>query len=147
MSQRLGVGPKYQEYIEEKHVIRDDTIPLRIVIDMDVYGGKGIVVIEECSYGLVVSFPEKVEGDAAMIDLYYASDEHKENVDLVETGPPQFLVSSPSQTADPVGRVRFFPEGTVIDFELGVEEFKLKDSSMGFEETVYGYPRESNEEE
>lgn len=108
---------------------------LRLVFSFDRPEAKGTIILEESAYGLYVLCPDiHPELPVALLDLYYPSPEAQD----IPGGPPlQIELFSPTQTEDPLGQARCFPDGTRVRFEFGVTELKpgnaLADKEFGYE--------------
>ena len=88
---------------------------LRLIFEFDRPEAKGVIVLEECSYGLFVICPAvHPELPVALLDLFYASPEGRKG----HAGPPlQIEFLSPLETDDPLGQVRYYPNGTRVHLE------------------------------
>lgn len=104
------------DFIETEHDFR-----LEFKFDSD--DAKGTIILEQDEYGLAVYCPEVSEGRVALLDLFYKSPNGQKYPER-PTPPFQIVFDSPNQTDDPLGRVRFFPEDTRVDFMQGVQEIK-----------------------
>lgn len=110
---------------------------LRLEFKFDKDEAKGTIVLKPSAYGLDVYCPEVHEEPLALLDLFYAS---PSAIDAeYEAVPFQIVFDSPKQSGDPLGRVRFFPEGTRVDFEQGVQEI-VSGPALHLKE--FGYPPE-----
>ena len=106
-----------------------------LVITFDQPAARGTVILRECAYGLEIILPEVSPIPVAGLDFWHTSPEGQANRDADDPAPVgQIIVHSPAQHDDPVGRVRFFPARTSIDFEMGV---RSEGSPSG---PVWGYP-------
>lgn len=106
-----------------------------LVITFDQPEARGTVILRECAYGLEVILPDVSPWPVAVLDFWHTSEAgqfERERDDPAPVG--QIIVHSPAQHDDPVGRVRFFPARTIVDFELGV---RSAGSPFG---PVWGYP-------
>lgn len=115
----------------------DPAARMTIELSIDSEEGKGTIVLEESGYGWGLCFPELFGGNPrnplsysriALLDLYYNSPAHKENLDGApdEKPPFQIIVDSPRQTDDPFAHVQFFPEGTKIVTDPGMAQIEGK---------------------
>ena len=101
---------------------------VRLALRLNKPEAKGTLILVEDSYGFWLECPDVHREPVALLDLFYASPEaQSEGLQ----GPPfQIVLHSPVQTEDPMGRARFYPAGTLVDFEQGVT----------CQEAVYHYP-------
>lgn len=120
-----------------------------LVIEMNCPEAQGTIVIEASHYGLWITLPELSPDPVALIDLFYNSEEGREKEG--SPGPAQIVFYSPPQADDPVGYVQFFPSGTRVAFEQGVEQFIVRsDNGQRTESPLcqtdtsvqFGYPDE-----
>jgi hypothetical protein len=92
-----------------------------LLLAFDEPEARGTIVLRECVYGLEVVLPDLSPDPVALLDLWHASPAGQSGRRPNDPAPVlQVIVHSPTQTEDPMGRVRFFPERTVVDLELGV---------------------------
>lgn len=128
-------------------VAQDDQSNFVVRIKLSKPEARGEIVLTEYVYGVDVSTPppdaESVKNpewcpemgwSLGMFDMYYKSEA------CVGSGrrpPIQFVFNSPGQTEDAVGFVRYYPDGTEVDFTRGVKQIKTGE----IWERVYGYPK------
>jgi hypothetical protein len=107
----------------------------RLTIRFDGPEGRGTIVLEDGPYGLWVICPDVDVAPLGLLDLFYQGDEMRGK-------PPanrpviQFVFHSPAETEDPMGRIRWFPDGvtparTYVDFESNVVVVRAPWSSDG----------------
>ena len=101
---------------------------VRLALRLNKPEAKGTLILVEDSYGFWLECPAVHPEPLALLDLFYTSPEaQSEGLQ----GPPfQIVLHSPAQTEDPLGRARFYPAGTLVDFEQGVT----------YQDAVYHYP-------
>jgi hypothetical protein len=106
-----------------------------LVIAFDQPEARGTVILRQCPFGLEIILPDVAPIPVAVLDFWHASETGQ--IDRVPDDPApvgQIVVHSPAQNSDPVGRVRFFPARTIVDFEMGI---RRETSPTG---PVWGYP-------
>lgn len=99
---------------------------------------QGSLVLEESAYGVYLSCPEvHPDQPVALLDLFHGSVVGKEEG---SDGPPfQIVFHSPPQTEDPLGRIRYYPDGTRVDFEMGATTLQHGKLLC---DCVFGYPED-----
>jgi hypothetical protein len=111
-----------RKFTRGRLVMEDRKDGLHITLSVNKPEALGRLVLEESPYGYWLSCPHLHHEPLALLDLYYASSEGQAQSQTSANdgeGPPfQIVLFSPSQTEDPLGRARFFPKGTQVDFEL-----------------------------
>ena len=96
-----------------------------LVIAFDRPEARGTVILRECAYGLEIILPDVSPWPVAVLDFWHTSEEGQADQPAVDPAPvAQIIVHSPAQHDDPLGRVRFFPARTVVDFERDVAEVR-----------------------
>ena len=83
---------------------------VRLALRLDKPEAKGTLILVEDGFGFWLECPAVHPEPLALLDLFYASPE--------------------AQSEDPLGRARFYPAGTLADFEQGVT----------YQDAVYHYP-------
>jgi len=92
-----------------------------LVITFDQPEARGTVILRASGYGLELILPDCSPLRVALLDFWHTSPAGQANRDAAEPTPvAQLVLDSPAQSEDPLGRVRFFPAQTAVDFELGV---------------------------
>lgn len=82
---------------------------------------RGRVILRECLFGLELILPEASRFPVAVLDFWHTSPNGQAERGPDEPAPVgQLVLHSPAQTDDALGRVRFFPAQTVVDFERDV---------------------------
>ena len=116
-------------YLTDRKIALDQNRgQVRLALRLNKPEAKGTLILVEDSYGFWLECPAVHPEPLALLDLFYASPEaQSEGLQ----GPPfQIVLHSPAQTEDPLGRARFYPAGTLVDFEQGVT----------YRESTYRYP-------
>jgi hypothetical protein len=109
-----------------------------LVLTFDQPAARGTLILRECTYGLELLCPDVSPYPLAVLDLWHASPEVDEPAGAAP--PVQIVIHSPAQTEDPLGRVRFFPRRTQVDFERGVERCDVADGDFFFAYPLGDYP-------
>ena len=105
---------------DRKLGLDQDQGQLRLALRLNKPEAKGTLILVEGVYGFWLECPAVHPEPLALLDLFYASPE-AQNEGL--EGPPfQIVLHSPAQTEDPMGQARFYPFGTLADFEQGVAD-------------------------
>lgn len=96
-----------------------------LVIAFDKPEARGTVILHACAYGLELILPDVSPWPVAVLDFWHTSAAGQADRPADDPAPvAQLIVHSPAQHDDPLGRVRFFPAQTVVDFEWGVTEVR-----------------------
>lgn len=102
-----------------------------LVIAFDQPEARGTVILRKCAYGLELILPDVSPWPVAVLDFWHTSEAGQADRQPADPAPvAQIIVHSPAQHDDPLGRVRFFPAGTVVDFERDVAEVRTKDGRL-----------------
>ncbi len=110
-----------------------------LVVVFDHTEARGTLILRECAFGLELLIPSISPFPVAVLDFWHTSEAGQIDRDPADPAPAlQIIVHSPAQTEDPVGRVRFFPRRTLVDFERGVE--RLEAQRAGYVDLFYAYP-------
>lgn len=107
-----------------------------LVVRFDDSEARGTVILRECAYGLEIILPDAAALPVGALDFWHTSPAGQAERSPDDPAPvAQIILHSPAQTDDPVGRVRFFPDRTVVDFETGV----TRQAGPGAAPACYGY--------
>jgi len=110
-----------------------------LIVVFDQPEARRTLILRECAYGLELLLPSLSPYPVAVLDFWYTSEAGQSERDPADPAPvAQIVIHSPAQTEDPVGRVRFFPQRTLVDFERGVE--RLETQRAGYVDLCYAYP-------
>jgi len=106
-----------------------------LVLIFDQPEARGTLILRECACGLELLCLDVSPYPLAVLDFWYAA-----NAPDAAAPPVQIIVHSPAQTADPLGRVQFFPQRTQVDFERGVERLDRADGDFCYAYPLGDYP-------